>query len=132
MKGFALLLGALVGAGLLYVTTATGSQQAGPTRKEFNALKKTVNTLKKDDLAVQAVLAGCLTNAIPSARFDGYEYRASDGSTVITTAIDVAEQGDSPTIYLLDVGQACASAINSAARLHGLNIKVTRPAATLR
>ena len=132
MKGFALLLGALVGAGLLYVTTATGSQQAGPTRKEFNALKKTVNTLKKDDLAVQAVLAGCLTNAIPSARFTGYEYRASDGSTVIETALDVAEQGDSPTIYLLDVGQACASAINSAGRLHGVNLKVLRPGTTLR
>ncbi|MFL5946280.1 MAG: hypothetical protein ACJ74C_12735 [Gaiellaceae bacterium] len=132
MKGFALLIGALVGAGLLYVTTATGGQQAGPTRAEFNALKKTVNTLKKDDQAVQAVLAGCLSNAIPSARFDGYEYRASDGSTVITTAIDVAEQGDSPTIYLLDVGQACAGAINSAARLHGLDMKVRRPGTTLR
>ena len=132
MKGFALLLAALVGAGLLYVTTATGSQQAGPSRKEFNALKKTVATLKKDDAAVQAVLAGCLTNAIPSARFDGYEYRAADGSTVITTAIDVAEQGDTPSVYLLDVGQACASAINSAARLHGLNLKVLRPATALR
>jgi hypothetical protein len=132
MKGFALLLAALVGAGLLYVTTATGSQQAAPTRKEFNALKKTVATLKKDDAAVQAVLAGCLTNAIPSARFDGYEYRASDGSTVTTTALDVAEQGDTPTVFLLDVGQACASAINTAGQLHGLNIKVLRPGATLR
>ena len=132
MKGFALLLGALVGAGLLYVTTATGGQQAGPTRAEFNTLKKTVNTLKKDDQAIQAVLAGCLSNAIPSARFDGYEYRASDGSTVTTTALDVAEQSDTPTVYLLDVGQACASAINSAAQLQGLKLKVLRPGATLR
>ena len=44
MKGFALLVAALAGAALLYVTTAGGSQQAGPTRAEFNALKKQVES----------------------------------------------------------------------------------------
>ena len=37
MKGFALLVGTLLGAALLYVTTAVGGQQAGPSRAEFNA-----------------------------------------------------------------------------------------------
>ena len=63
MKGFALLVAALAGAALLYVTTAVGSQQAGPSRAEFNALKKQVATLKKDDVAVQTVLSACLTGA---------------------------------------------------------------------
>jgi hypothetical protein len=131
MKGFALLIGALAGAGLLYVTTATGSQQAAPTRAEFNALKKTVNTLKKDDQAIQAVLAGCLTNALPAARYTGYTATASDGSSLSTTAIDIVDTGDPPTFFLLDVGQACASAINTAARLQGLHIKVLHPAASV-
>ena len=65
MKGFALLVGAIAGAALLYVTTAVGGQQAGPSRAEFNALKKQVATLKKDDLAIQAVLNGCFTGSGP-------------------------------------------------------------------
>ena len=74
MKGFALLVGAIAGAALLYVTTAVGGQQAGPSRAEFNALKKQVATLKRDDLAIQAVLNGCFTGSGPGAQFDGYEY----------------------------------------------------------
>ena len=131
MKGFALLVGALLGAALLYVTTAVGSQQAGPSRAEFHALKKQVATLKKDDVATRAVLSNCFTAAIPVIRYDGYESRAADGSTFITTALDVAEVGDTPTTYLLDVGQACASGINAAKlKIHGLNIG--RPATTRR
>ena len=130
MKGFALLVGALAGAALLYVTTAVGGPQAGPSRAEFNALKKQVAVLKKDDATVQGVLNNCFTTAIPSASYDGYEYRLSDGSTVITSAMDISAAGDTPTMYLLDVGPACASVINAASKLHGL--KLVRPAATRR
>lgn len=131
MKGFALLVAALAGAALLYVTTAVGGQQAGPSRAEFNALKKQVAALKKDDTAIQAVLGACFTTGIPVVQYDGYESRAQDGTTFITTALDVAEQGDTPTMYLLDVGQACAQVINTARlNLHGL--KLVRPAATQR
>jgi hypothetical protein len=130
MKGFALLVAALAGAALLYVTTAVGGQQAGPTRAEFSALKKQVAVLKKDDLAIQAVLGACFTGAVPVLRYDGYESRADDGTTFVTTALDVAETGDTPSVYLLDVGQACASVINTASKLHGL--KLMRPAATQR
>jgi len=131
MKGFALLVGALAGAALLYVTTAVGGPQAGPTRAEFNALKKQVATLKKDDVATQTVLNNCFTTAIPVIRYDGYESRATDGTTFITTALDVAEVGDTPTTYLLDVGQACASVINAARlKIHGLEL--VRPVMTER
>jgi len=130
MKGFALLVAALAGAALLYVTTAVGSQQAGPSRAEFNALKKQVATLKKDDLAIQAVLGACFTGAVPAARFNDYEARAADGTTFVTTGLDVADQGEAPAVYLLDVGQACASVINTVSKVHGL--KLVRPAATRR
>jgi hypothetical protein len=131
MKGFALLVAALAGAALLYVTTAVGGQQAGPSRAEFNALKKQVAVLKKDDTAIQAVLGACFTGAVPAARYDGYEARAPDGTTVITAALDVAELGETPTMYLLDVGQPCADVINTAKlKLHGL--KLVRPSPTRR
>jgi hypothetical protein len=130
MKGFALLVAALAGAALLYVTTAVGGQQAGPTRGEFNALKKQVAVLKKDDAAFQGVLATCFTGAVPAARYDGYEYRAADGSTIIVPAMDIVDPGDTPTMYLLDVGQACASVVNEA-KLN-IRLRVLRPATTQR
>ena len=130
MKGFALLVAALAGAALLYVTTAVGGPQAGPTRAEFNALKKQVAVLKKDDVAFQGVLATCFTGAVPAARYDGYEYRAADGSTIIVPALDIVDPGDTPTMYLLDVGQACASVVNEA-KLN-VHVKVFRPVTTQR
>jgi hypothetical protein len=131
MKGFALLVGALAGAALLYVTTAVGGPQASPTRAEFNALKKQVATLKKDDQAIQTVLGVCLNGAVPAARHTGYQAQAADGSTFLTTGLDVVDAGGTPTVYLLDVGQVCATAINNAKLgLHGL--KLIRPAATAR
>jgi hypothetical protein len=130
MKGFALLVAALAGAALLYVTTAVGGPQAGPTRAEFNALKKQVAVLKRDDAAFLEVLASCFTGAVPAARFVGYEYRAADGSTTVVSALDVVEPGDTPTMYLLDVGQACAGAVNEA-KLN-MHLKVLRPATTTR
>ena len=123
MKGFALLVAALAGAALLYVTTAVGGQQAGPTRAEFNALKKQVATLKKDDVAIQTVLGACLSGAIPAARFNDYEARAADGTTFVTTGLDVTDAGETPAVFLLDVGQDCAGVINSVAlRLQGLKL----------
>jgi hypothetical protein len=130
MKGFALLVGAIAGAALLYVTTAVGGQQAGPSRAEFNALKKQVATLKKDDVLVKTVLNTCFQAAVPAASFPGYEYRAADGTTVIATALDIAQTGETPSVYLLDVGQACASVLNTA-KLN-VHFKVIRPAATRR
>ncbi len=130
MKGFVLLVAALAGAALLYVTTAVGGQQAGPSRAEFNALKKQVTVLKKDDATVQGVLNNCFTSAVPVLSYVGYQARADDGSTFITTALDVAAAGDTPEHYVLDVGQACASVINAKLKLHGL--KLVRPQATRR
>ena len=71
------------------------------------------------------------TSGIPIIQYDGYESRAQDGTTFVTTALDVAEQGDTPTMYLLDVGQACAQVINTVKlNLHGF--KLARPTTTQR
>jgi hypothetical protein len=119
MKGFALLVAAIAGAALLYVTTAVGGPQAGPTRAEFNTLKKQVAKLQKDDNAIQTVLAGCLTRAAPVAEYSGYQAKGADGSIIETTALDIVGRGDQPQVYLLDVGQACADVLNSSGmKLH--------------
>ena len=54
----------------------------------------------------------------------------ADGSTSISTGLDIAATGETPQVYLLDVGQACASVINTA-KLN-VHFKVIRPAATRR
>jgi len=130
MKGFALLVAALAGAALLYVTTAGGSSQAGPTRGEFNALKKQVAKLAKDDNAIQAVLGGCLQRAAPVAEYGGYQAKASDGTVIETSALDIVDQGDAPQLYLLDVGQACADVLNSTAL--NLHLKIVHLSALAR
>ena len=130
MKGFALLVAALAGAALLYVTTAVGGPQAGPSRAEFNALKKQVAVLKKDDAAIQTVLGVCFTGAVPAAQYNDYETRAADGTTLVATGIDVVGPGETPTMYLLDVGQACASVLNEA-KLN-IHLRMFRPGTTQR
>jgi hypothetical protein len=128
MKGFGLLVAALAGAALLYVTTAVGGPQAGPTRAEFNALKKKVTALQKDDTAVKTILGACFIGAVPTARFSDYEARAADGTTFVTTGLDVADVGETPAVFLLDVGQDCAGVLNTASlKIHGL--KLLRPQA---
>ena len=48
MKRFMLVLALVAVAGATYVATSSGSQTAGPTAKQFRALKKTVNHLKTE------------------------------------------------------------------------------------
>ncbi|HXY85400.1 MAG TPA: hypothetical protein VEH52_07935 [Gaiellaceae bacterium] len=136
MKGFAALLAVAVIGGLLYATTAVGGQQASPTAAQFNALKRTVAAMAKKQKADEktltglvTVVGGCLHGAVPVARYQGYEYVQTDGTTIQTTALDVAGTGDTPQAYLLDVGSVCAQAIASAGgalslhHLHYLDLK---------
>jgi hypothetical protein len=130
MKGFALLVAALAGAALLYVTTAGGGSQAAPTRGEFNTLKKQVAKLVKDDKTVQTLLSVCLQRAAPVAEYGGYQAKSGDGSIIDTTALDVVDTGDPPQAYLLDVGQACADVLNSSGMK--LHMKIARLSAVTR
>jgi hypothetical protein len=123
-----LALAAVVGA-VVYATAAPAGQQAGPSRAEFNALKKRVTKVEKDTNAALVVLAGCLQRGVPVARYNGYLAVDSNGAQGQTTALDVADDGTTPQAYLLDIGQTCASAIQ-----HTLGIKLVRvrPFATQR
>jgi hypothetical protein len=77
------------------------------------------------------VLGACLNGAVPTTRFSDYEARAADGSTFVTTGLDVADSGDTPSVFLLDVGVTCANVINTPVlKLHGL--KLLRPQAAHR
>ena len=116
---------------LLYVTTAVGGQQAGPSRAEFNALKKQVATLKRDDPGnpgcPQRLLhvrgPGCQLRRlrVPGCR------RLDPSSRPHSTLPRPAKHR---ACISLDVGQACASVINTA-KLN-VHLKVIRPAATRR
>ena len=53
MKRFLLVLALVAVAGATYVATAPGSQTAGPTAKQFKALKKQVAKLQKDEKQVK-------------------------------------------------------------------------------
>jgi hypothetical protein len=92
-----MLLGVAAVAGAMYVAAAAGSQRsaqsAGPTAKQFAALKKQVAALQKKVKTVQneadgeaAVLLHCvLAGLAPMDRRSGYSF-----GTGVTTALDIA------------------------------------------
>jgi type II secretory pathway component PulM len=109
-----LALAAVVGA-IIYATAAPASQQAGPSRAEFNALKARVAKVEKNTNTVVALLAGCLQKGVPVSRYNGYvAVDSTNNQQFQTTALDVEDSGQTPQAYLLDIGQTCASAITHA------------------
>jgi hypothetical protein len=99
----------------LYAATAQSGQQA-VTPKQFAALTKKVNTIRKDVDAVGVVLVNCVMGtAIPITRYSGF--LAVDATTkqqFETTGLDVTNQGDTPNGYMLLVNadQSCIDLIN--------------------
>lgn len=122
MKGFAMFVAAMVCAALIYATSATGTQQTGPTRAEFNALKRQVAALKTKLTVDEKTLSGvktlvelCLVTAVPIGRYSGFINQRPDGAVVRANALDVVDafSGGSPQMYALDVGQSCALVLNA-------------------
>ena len=102
------LLALVATAGLavgLYAATATGSQQA-VTPAQLNAVKKQVAALKKDVTVLKAFINNCV-GVVGVARFNGYHAKADDGSEIITTALDLTDQGDTPTGLLATIDPQC-------------------------
>jgi hypothetical protein len=99
----------------LYATTAGGTQQA-VTPAQFKALKAQVTKIRKDLTATTAVLAGCVMgNAVPVTRYTGYQAVDPNGTAFQTTALDITDQGDTPSGYalLVNTDQACIDLINT-------------------
>jgi|1185.fasta_scaffold127902_2 opacity protein-like surface antigen len=112
MKRFlALLVTAAVAVGL-YAATAGGTQQA-VTPAQFNALKKQVTKMQKDVTALKSFVSSCLGYA-PIVQFGdtsgtsaGYHYKQPDGSEILTSALDVASQGETPDALFATIDQQC-------------------------
>jgi hypothetical protein len=124
MKRFVLVsLAAAVLGAALYATTAPAGQQA-VTPAQFNALKKRVAADEKKIKDIEGVLGTCFNGAVPAARYTGYVGVDSQNNPIVTTALDVTDQGDQPTMFLLDIGSACAQAIGGA--FHTLRVETSR------
>jgi hypothetical protein len=105
MKRLALVLTAAVAGVAIYATTAPAGQQA-VTPAQLNAVKKRVSN-------IESVLGACMQGGVPVTRYDGYVVRnTTDQTEFVSSALDVTDQGDQSTAYLLDVGPDCASALN--------------------
>ena len=97
------------------ITTANSQKSAyTDLQTQLNALKARVTKLEKRASNLETIIGGCFTTAVPISRYGGYEYKNPDGSEILTSAIDVTNSGGTPGAYALDVGQACANAINGA------------------
>jgi hypothetical protein len=132
MKRFLAVLAVVAIGAVMYVAAApAGPQAAGPTAKQFAALKKQVATLQKQIKTVDGnltatdfVLLHCLTHALvgvsqrgdPAGTF-GYSFTASAGAVASpTTALDVVPT--TGATYLLPVftaDAACQSVVGQAA-----------------
>ena len=115
MKRFLALVATAVAAVALYAATAPAGQQA-VTPGQFNALKKQVTKLRSDLNAVTTVMVGCVMGtAVPITQYTGYVYQTSSGQDILTTALDLTEQGGTPQGYALLVNSdpTCVNLINS-------------------
>ena len=125
-----LALAALLGA-IVYATAAPASQQAGPSRAEFNALKKRVAKVEKNANDALVLLGACLKQGVPASRFTGYVVVDANGQNPsVSTAIDV-DTGASPQAYVLDIGKDCATALAQGLHIQFKTVQL-RPSQAMR
>jgi len=137
MKKLTLLL-AVVGvaavAGAMYTASASGSpQSAGPTAKQFKALKKQVASLSNTVKALKAVvvvdtgvLVACDAHTLPIGQFgnptgnpaEGYHYLlpSANPQEILTTALDVTSPSDPNAAFLTYGTSSCSTALGGALR----------------
>jgi hypothetical protein len=111
----------------LYAATAGGGQQA-VTPGQFAALKKSVVKLQKDVKTLNTVVGSCLfVQAVPVASFgsdtEGYAYVRADGSVIITSALDVVGQNETPQAWFVGTTTDCANSMNSGSALKSFKVK---------
>jgi hypothetical protein len=129
MKRFLMLVGVAVVAAAMYVAASPASQQsAGPTAKQFNALKKQVASLSKKLKSVKSeadaavgIIGACYLHqnadgtvgftVMPVSQFGdtttGFLFGTSGSPGAARTALDVATS--SPQAYLQEVDPQCAT-----------------------
>jgi hypothetical protein len=100
MKRFLMLLAVAVIAAALYVTTAPGSLQAGPSAQQFAALKKQVSRLQKQVAAAQKYGEAAL---------------GVEALCIMHEPVGVDQFGDSTNGYLFGPPQTAPTAVTATA-----------------
>jgi hypothetical protein len=138
MKRFLMLLAVAAIAGVMYVAAAPGSAlHAGPTARQFAALKKQVvalqkkvKTLQTDTNVVGTVVFHCMLHSVigvdqkgdPAGTF-GFQYTTTSGGAVgSTTGLDLAPNGTTPTYLIAPLNTsdaACQQVVGLAGLKHG-------------
>lgn len=116
MKRILLVIAVAGLAVALYASTAGGGQQA-VTPGQFAALKKQVAALQKDVKTLKARSA-CLS-ALAFADFgdgqtSGYHYKQPDGTEILTSALDLTTQDETPSGYIAGIDSQCVSSLRYA------------------
>jgi len=139
MKRLLMLVAVAAVAGAMYVTAAPGGRlTAGPTARQFAALKaqvtklqKQVKTVRGDSDALAGIVLGCMLHQVvgvaqrgdPGGTF-GYSYTNGVPSTSLTTALDLDSSAPTYTLLTLNPNPTlkCASLVGVAGlkRFHGL------------
>jgi hypothetical protein len=136
MKRFLMLVGVAVVGAAMYVAASPASQQAtGPTARQFNALKKQVAALKKDETNVKrlavaeaGLLVACAKVAVPIDQFgdstnqtQGYRYaptgNVSPPADMLTTALDAAASTDTNAVWFMGGDSSCGTAMGGSSAL---------------
>jgi hypothetical protein len=129
MKRFLMLLAVAAVAGGMYVAAAPGrTAHAGPTwkqytalRKQVAALKKQVGQVKKTAAAADGFIQTCFLNVVAVNEFGdvsaspqyGYAYTPQGGVAGFTTALDL-DGSATPGAFLQTVDSSCVAPPGSA------------------
>ena len=130
MRRLMVLVAAAVVAGAMYVAAAPGGQRsAGPTARQFKALKSQVATLAKKLKATQTDLNGLATVYVVCSLHSevGVIQRSGYAGTSATTALDL--EASAPTYVLTPFNsgeQACQSLIGLGGLRHHVASRLVR------
>jgi hypothetical protein len=106
MKRLVAILAAALAAFAIYTVTAPAGQEA-VSPKRVAALEKKVATMQRQLKCINSVVGVSLFGD-PNGTA-GYVYKQPDGSLIATTALDLAEQGQTPSFYVPRVNGSCVS-----------------------
>jgi hypothetical protein len=132
MKRFLLVLALVAVAGATYVAMASGSQTAaGPSAKQFKALKKQVAGLSKQVKGVQnlavaeaIIITDCMQisgpinlfgdtqNATPTYGYSFSDPNINSGTPFPMTALNVTTPDDPSALWITGGSSSCATDIN--------------------
>ena len=126
MKRFLALIATAGVAVGIYAATAPGGQQ-GVTPAQIKTLQAQVKKLQKDMKLVKGALT-CITVA-GAAEFGGdtsagYHYKQPDGTEVLTSAVDLTAQGETPQFYIATIDSQCVQGrALRFAHVHGTHLR---------